>query len=53
MRTLPLLITRKKLPQTSNEDLRTIARNWGFVSIGDKGQGCLGIIKDQHCITIN
>lgn len=35
---VPLLITRKKLPQNSNDDLRTIARNWGFVSMDDANQ---------------
>lgn len=44
LRTLPLLITRKKLPQEPNDDLRTIARNWGFLTKDDRGQGLQGIL---------
>ena len=51
--TLPLLITRKKLPQKPTDDLIDIARSWGFVSINDSGQGFEGCIKNQDCIAID
>lgn len=38
--TMPLILSRKKLPAEKGDDLSNIAQNWGFVTDSDPKQGC-------------
>lgn len=45
---LPMLITRKKLPCDTGDDITDIARKWGFVTTNDPNQGW-SPTRDLYC----
>lgn len=47
--TMPLLLSRKKLPAGKGDDLSDIAQNWGFVTDSDPKQGC-GITRNHYMV---
>lgn len=47
--TMPLLLSRKKLPAEKGDDLSDIAQNWGFVTDSDPKQGC-GITQNHYMV---
>lgn len=47
--TMPLLLSRKKLPAEKGDDISAIAQNWGFVTDSDPKQGC-GITWNHYMV---
>lgn len=47
--TMPLLLSRKKLPAEKGDDISDIAQNWGFMTNSDPNQGC-GITRNHYMV---